>query len=221
MTGKVVRGLFHRPFVRCNYFWTTRLGAVSGYHESALELLRAGHWCAVIPGGAEEFLLHTTQDHAYDVHWMAHSGKQRTGVGELALSMGPGFCIYPSFTENGEEMRWNPLVDLWTALRLDQVYSALMKSVPKGILEWMLWQIAIHVAAIVVFAAIPVPVKATLHIGDPVVVKEGDSAQSLTTRIQQQLQHLIDSTMNRRHRSFTEGIRARARTVKDTKAKAG
>jgi hypothetical protein len=40
---------------------------------------------------------------AYEVYWQSHNGKTgRTGFAELALQMGPGFPVIPTFCENGE-----------------------------------------------------------------------------------------------------------------------
>jgi hypothetical protein len=42
---------------------------------------------------------------AYEVYWQSHSTKtMRSGFAELALQMGPGFTVVPTFCENGEVM---------------------------------------------------------------------------------------------------------------------
>ena len=40
---------------------------------------------------------------------------------QVALEMGPGFAVYPIFCENGEEMKWCLLADLFTYLRIEWV----------------------------------------------------------------------------------------------------
>ena len=61
LSGRVVRGLLHRLLVSCMP-WLRYLGLVPGYRDSAIQLLRQGHWVAVIPGGAEE-IAHHISDH--------------------------------------------------------------------------------------------------------------------------------------------------------------
>jgi hypothetical protein len=59
LSGRVVRGLLHRllmataPILRY-------IGGVPGYRDTAYELLRAGNWVAVVPGGAEEIMAHNS-----------------------------------------------------------------------------------------------------------------------------------------------------------------
>ena len=57
LSGRVVRGLLHRLLVTCMP-WLRYLGLVPGYRDSAIQLLRQGHWVAVVPGGAEEIAHH-------------------------------------------------------------------------------------------------------------------------------------------------------------------
>ncbi len=57
LSGRVVRGLLHRLLVTFMP-WLRYLGLVSGHRDSAIQLLRKGHWVAVVPGGAEEIAYH-------------------------------------------------------------------------------------------------------------------------------------------------------------------
>jgi hypothetical protein len=103
LSGRVVRGLLHRllmataPILRY-------IGGVPGYRDTAYELLRAGNWVAVVPGGAEEIMAHNSANgqNAYAVAWESKSGQQRAGFAKVAQSMGEGFQIFPCFCENGE-----------------------------------------------------------------------------------------------------------------------
>jgi len=51
-----------------------------------------------------------------------------------------------------------------------------------------------------VFPSIPIPVRATLHVGDPVMVRIGEDAAHFGERVERSLQALIDLKMGRRHR---------------------
>ena len=48
--------------------------------------------------------------------------------------------VHPFFCENGEEMKWNPVFELWTWLGLDLLYGALLRMLPRS-LEWIFWQV--------------------------------------------------------------------------------
>jgi hypothetical protein len=68
-------------------------------------------------------------------------------------------------------------------------------------------QLAIVVTFVVSNFAIPVPVKVTQHIGEPVVVRSGESPEALAKRVQNALQNLIDRHQGRRHRSYWAALR--------------
>jgi len=139
LTGRVIRGLLHRLLMRAAGFLRF-LGVVPGYRDTAKELLDNGFWVAVVPGGAEEVMLHASENgrRAYEVSWQSKEGKARCGFAKVALSMGPGFEVFPCFCENGEEMKVNPLAELWTFLRLDHWWGSLARAMPSAVRWWML-----------------------------------------------------------------------------------
>ena len=114
--------------------------------------------------------------------------------------MGPGFKVFPFFFENGEEMKFNLIFWVWCGLGLDILYGTITKMMPKPI-EWLMWQFGISLTfALSLWTSIPVPVKVTMHIGEGVEVKEGESAQDLSNRVHRALQELVDEKQGRRHR---------------------
>ena len=44
------------------------------------------------------------------------------------------------FARAEQEMRWNPVFDLWTLLRLDLAYGRLMRALPWP-LGWIMWEV--------------------------------------------------------------------------------
>jgi len=207
--GKVIRGLVHRVVLACAP-WLRLLGLFPGRRDTAIAMLKENNWCACIPGGIEEIMEHTTGngERAYEIWWRSHNqdGRNRKGFAEVALQMGPGFKVFPFFFENGEEMKWNPIFELWCYFRLDRLYGAVMRSLPAP-LEWLAWHAAIQVTFhLSLWTSIPIPVKVTFHVGDGVEVREGDTAQEFADRVHEALQDLADVKQGRRHRLVSPQI---------------
>lgn len=56
--------------------------------------------------------------------------------------------------------------------------------------------------------SVHVPVRVTGHLGTPVLVKHGETAEELGRRLRVALQELVDAkTQGRRHRSFVSGLK--------------
>lgn len=91
VTGRVIRGLLHRLLMRMAGF-IRFLGVVPGYRDTAEELLSQGFWVGVVPGGAEEVMMHASENgkHAYETAWNSKEGQARCGFARVALKMGPG-----------------------------------------------------------------------------------------------------------------------------------
>ncbi|EKX45613.1 hypothetical protein GUITHDRAFT_138833 [Guillardia theta CCMP2712] len=184
-------------------------GAVPGYRDTAYELLKSGNWVAVVPGGAEEIMAHSTCNgrSAYVVSWVSKSGKKRAGFARVALKMGKGFQIFPCFCENGEEMKFNLFFELWTFLRLDILVGIIIRLTPDP-MRWLLMQLAIIITFNVSCLSLPLPVKVTQHIGDPVIVQEDDTEETLAERVEKSLQSLIQEKQGRTHRSFISALQS-------------
>mmetsp|Transcript_46077 Transcript_46077/g.108711 ORF Transcript_46077/g.108711 Transcript_46077/m.108711 type:complete len:342 (+) Transcript_46077:216-1241(+) len=221
VSGQVVRGLLHRllvlacPIIRY-------IGAVPGYRDTAYELLKSGNWVAVIPGGAEEIMAHATANgkDAYTLSWESASGNQRAGFAKVAQSLGSGFEIYPCFSENGEEMRFNPMIVLWAYLGLDVLCGRVIRMTPPLLCAFLI-QMAVIITFAVTNFSIPLPVKVTQHIGEAVTVRVGESPEELALRVHDALQALIDAKQGRRHRDYWAALRNTwgARAVPDAKRK--
>jgi len=128
--------------------------------------------------------------HAYDLCWRSYNGTLRRGFAHVALQMGSGFPIYPSFNENAEEMRFNPFFEVWTGLRLDIAYGKLMRSAPKPF-RWAMWQLAFFAWISVCYLSVPIPVKVTGHVGQPVIVEAEDTVESLALKVKNSMENLI------------------------------
>lgn len=94
-TGKVVRGLVHR-WVMMFFPVFAYLGMVPGYRDTALELLKAGHWVGVIPGGGEEAM--RGWENKYNLKWP----KNRRGFAKVAIRA--NVPIVPILYQNIDEM---------------------------------------------------------------------------------------------------------------------
>uniref|UniRef100_A0A7S4LZV6 Phospholipid/glycerol acyltransferase domain-containing protein n=1 Tax=Guillardia theta TaxID=55529 RepID=A0A7S4LZV6_GUITH len=182
-TGRPIRCLLH------SWSWWyqsifIRLGGIAGTRKSVRQIFDSNLLAACIPGGVEEAFLHVASNgkHAYELNWTSFSGNPRRGFASLALEMGPGFKIIPCFNQNSEEMRWNPFYEIWSFLGLDYAYGRAIRRLPKGLRNF-LWSSALVVWVTLGIFAIPIPVKVTGHVAEPVVVEEGDTVESLAVRI--------------------------------------
>lgn len=207
-TGKLVRILLDRGSYYAMKPIMQRLGFVAGERDTAVELLKDGHWVAVAPGGAEEICEHLTArgSNAYGLHWESINGKERTGFAEVVRSAGEQVVVVPCFVDNGEEMRWCPVLDLWCALRLDVLYGTVMRTSPPALM-WFLskfwklfWFVAVHFS-------IPVPVKATAVLGPPLKMESSETPSAFARRVRQSLQQLIDSRRLSRARAYGDALR--------------
>jgi hypothetical protein len=96
--------------------------------------------------------------------WQSSSGRSRRGFAEVAQALGDGFEIFPFFCENGEEMRFAPLIELWMLLRLDWGCALLLGCFglrTNAQVHRLLQQATFWVSLI----SFPVPVRVTQHIG--------------------------------------------------------
>jgi hypothetical protein len=207
ISGHAPRGLFHRELVEAVPF-LRYCGAVPGHRDIAVELLHQSCWVGVIPGGAEEIMSHCAAHgrEAYTLgSWQSSSGRSRRGFAEVAQALGDGFEIFPFFCENGEEMRFAPLIELWMLLRLDWGCALLLGCFglrTNAQVHRLLQQATFWVSLI----SFPVPVRVTQHIGEPVVVRAGEAPEVLAARVKDSLQRLIDERQGRRHRSYVRAL---------------
>ncbi|EKX45687.1 hypothetical protein GUITHDRAFT_138890 [Guillardia theta CCMP2712] len=179
--GRVPRALFHRPMMM---FWgplLRRFGGVSGTRKRA---------------------------DAYELYWLSHNSGKRLGYARVAEEMGAGSKVIPYFCENAEEMKWNPLFDLWSFLLLDRLYGAVMRSMP-GPIHFLMWQFAILCWFSLSFFSLPVPVKVIAHIGEPVVLQKGERAEQFAERVERALQELMVKKQNGTRRNYWKGLKQR------------
>ncbi|CAF1226370.1 unnamed protein product [Didymodactylos carnosus] len=182
ITGRVTRGLMHRLILR--YFPLLRwLGSVPGERESAEALLEAGFLCGVIPGGGDEGMV--GHENAYVVRWP----KKRKGFAHIAMKAHAP--IIPCFLQNQEEMRFNPLFALANLLRIGHFYSYIMLfDIPY--IKPLLYRLGMGIWFSCTWFQLPIPVKLTLHIGDPVEYGENDTIDDVVQRSRNALQALIN-----------------------------
>jgi len=191
-TSRVVRALLHKTSYMFGHV-TKLFGGVVGSRDVAVRLLQEGHLVGVIPGGLEETFHHMSGlgSRAYEVHWDSFwSGKPRAGVAAVAIAGGPGVKVLPCFVDGGEEMRWNPFFDAWTLLRLDRAWGALVRAAPRPLGDALLY-VALFSWLGLSLLSVPVPGRATGHIGRPVEVREGETEEELSLRMRAEMQRLV------------------------------
>jgi len=208
--GVVVRCLLFRTVVTL-VPWTKYLGAVGGYRDVAVELLKAGHFVGCIPGGAEE----ATRGHenAYNLKWPP----KRKGFVIVARSA--GVPIIPCITVNGEEMRWNPIFWLGNLLFLGKLWTKTRTATAHiPYLSGIVTYAGLFVWFTLCWFTLPVPVKATLVFGDPIYVGEKDNLDEVARQTQAALQALLD----RHHpngKSYKRGLLARWNAIQSRSSK--
>jgi len=183
-TKRVTRCLVHRLLIQL--FPILRMvGAVPGERESAVALLNAGFWCAVIPGGADEGLV--GHRNAYRLHWP----DKRQGFARVAMESGA--MLVPFMIRNGEESRWNPITDLFSFLRVYVLYNWIVEQqIP--ILSRVVYVVGYCLWFSATFIQLPVPVRVTLVFGEAVSYDaQNDSVEALVARSKHALQDLIDA----------------------------
>lgn len=90
-----------------------------------------------------------------------------SGKGFAAIATEAQVPIVPLFMSNVEEMRWNPFLYFWNLLGLGRLFSYILKlNIPY--IGSILVLLASTVWFLVTFIQIPLPVKLTLYVGDPV-----------------------------------------------------
>jgi hypothetical protein len=63
--------------------------------------------------------------------------------------------------------------------------------------------------------SIPIPVRATGHLGKPIIVRKGETAKELSKRIREGLQEMIDGVREdaKRGRSYRFGMRRQSHKI--------
>ncbi|CAF1586317.1 unnamed protein product, partial [Didymodactylos carnosus] len=169
------------PFLR-------RIGCLPGERETAEALLEVGYLCGVIPGGVDEAMI--GHKNAYKVCWPKKS-KKSSRKGFALIAMKAGCPIIPCFLQNQEEMRFNPIFWFGNLLHIGRLYSYIMLfNIP------YIMPLVCNICQTLWFCCtwfqFPIPVKLTLHIGDPVEYGENDTAKDVVNRSRIALQTLIN-----------------------------
>eukprot|EP01104_Vermistella_antarctica_P012951 TRINITY_DN3831_c0_g1_i4.p2 TRINITY_DN3831_c0_g1~~TRINITY_DN3831_c0_g1_i4.p2 ORF type:complete len:177 (-),score=23.19 TRINITY_DN3831_c0_g1_i4:1574-2104(-) len=134
-------------------------------------------------------------ENAYRVRWISGaSRKPRTGFAHVALSCGRPVKIFPTFMSNNEESRFNPFLYVWNALCLGWLYEVCLVELARQSHTVAAWVLMLAEFVWFFFSAftIPIPVKVTLHIGDPVVANpDTDTAEEVAERVKLAMRALI------------------------------
>lgn len=203
-TGRLLHGLLHRTII--HFVPLMRLlGAVPGYPEKGLELLKKGESVGVVPGGGEELVL--GHENAYQLYWKSHSGRQRCGFAKLAVDA--DVPVVPIAGRNTEEMLWCPAAWLWNHFQLSKWYATHLVTLP-GRLGWCFYQLQISLTFIVhLFFSIPIPVHVGMVIGKPLRCQKDESVQEFAKRCEKELQELIFKVNGRQSTRYIELLKER------------
>ncbi|EQC41295.1 hypothetical protein SDRG_01270 [Saprolegnia diclina VS20] len=193
---------FLGPFLRM-------VGGISGTQANAIAMYDAGRNCMCIPGGGEEAMLGF--ESAYTLLWKSSSGRDRRGFARLAQHVGA--TIVPYVTRNGEEMFFNVFGYTWNLLGLSRAYAALTAATPMP-WRWVLIHLRMYVWFVVwTFWSLPVPVRAGLVFGEPIVPRDGESDAELAERAKASLQALL-RRVNPGGVSYRRGLLQRYHAIK-------
>jgi len=194
-TGRAPRGLIHRRVFQFNP-WVKYLGMVPGDRSTAVRLLQNGFIAACLPGGGEEAMAGHESAYTLGVRW-----GDRRGYAHVAKEA--GVRIYPCFTQNCEEMRFNPAFWLGNRLHVGKAIDNL-EQVP--VLGRVVKNIALAMWFCLSFISLPVPVKLTTFIGDPIQT-DGMSVDEIADATRSALQKLMDEKQPHGH-AYLPGLKS-------------
>lgn len=108
------------------------------------------------------------------------------------VAMEANAVLVPFMVRNGEESRFNPLIELWRLARLHLVYHWVIRArIP--VVSSVVHTLAHCVWFIATFFHIPVPVRCTMIFADPVPYDTSvDTVEDVANRCRDALQALID-----------------------------
>lgn len=195
-SGRVPRGLLHRRVYQFNP-WLKHAGMVPGNRSTAVEFLRQGFVAACLPGGGEEAMVGHENAYILGKRWA-----DRRGYAHVAKE--GSVKIYPVFTQNAEEMRFNPFFWIGNLLHVGQACDALV-TVP--VVRVIVKQLALLGWFLLSWLAVPVPVKLTTFIGEPIETQDL-SADEIAAATHKALQKLIDEKQPHGH-SYRHGLKER------------
>lgn len=202
--GRAPRGLLHRILFMLHPY-TKYMGMVPGQRNTAKHLIQQGYLTCVLPGGAEEAM--TGHENAYNLHprW-----KDRRGFVHVARDADAD--IIPVFIKNAEEMRFSPTFYVCNRLGLTRVYTRLVdKRIP--CLSWVLKQAGLATWFCLSWLGIPIPVKVTVYIGEPINKRGTDSTEDIAERSRAALQAMIHEHQPHGHQ-YLPGLRERFARLK-------
>jgi len=178
------------------------VGMVPGDRETAVNMLKQGLAAACLPGGGEEAM--TGHENAYSLH---ERWNDRRGFARVAKEA--GVKIYPCFTQNMEEMRFNPVFWFANKLNISKPFNSLVQlPVVGNVVKNIGLAVWFHLS----FLAVPVPVKVTTFIGDPIETKDMTVDEiAVATRVA--LQKLIGEKQPHGH-AYLPGLKDRIAVVK-------
>jgi hypothetical protein len=122
--------------------------------------------------------------------------------------MESGALLVPIFTKNVEEMRWNPFFYCWNLLGLSKYYNRIIDAnIPY--LSRFIYQFAIYTWFFSTCLCIPIPVKVTTYIGDPVSYDMDEHAEVVRERAQKALQNLINQHQQNTGKNYYRALSER------------
>jgi hypothetical protein len=177
--------------------WLKHVGMVPGNRSTAVSFLQQGFLAACLPGGGEEAMVGHENAYLLGKRW-----EDRRGYAHVAKEA--TVKIYPLFTQNVEEMRFNPFFWAGNLLHVGQAYDALVTVPSVGVI---VKQFALVIWFLLSWLAVPVPVKLTTFIGEPIETQDL-SADEIAVATHTALQKLIDEKQPHGH-SYRHGLQDR------------
>lgn len=197
--GRAPRGALHRTLFAF-LPWLRYVGMVPGQRNTVKHILKAGFILGLIPGGAEEAM--SGHENAYKLHprWLTRKGYAH-------VAQDAKVKIYPLFTRNAEEMRYNPIFHLWNSIGGGKLYDRLIK-IP-GFGSFFIKQCGLVTWFIISWISIPIPVKVTSYVGDAIEFDpERDTACQIADKTRIAFQSMIEKHQPHQH-AYWPGIQER------------
>ena len=120
--------------------------------------------------------------------------------------------IIPTFVRNAEEMRFNPIFFFFNYIGFTRLFWKVAEMCASNNslkpLGWVLKQIGLNTWFALSWWAIPIPVKTTAYVGEPIYFKADDDLHYITETCRKALQDLISKRQPHKH-NYLVGLKER------------
>ena len=130
----------------------------------------------------------------YKLHWESYHGTARKGFVHVCLATEKPTHIIPIHVKNCEEMKFNIFTTLFYFLQLNVLWNSFYEFVEQNLPKFISDALMLFSMLVWFYSGyfgIPIPVKATLVIGDPIPVNPGDDVDAIHIQCKENLNNLV------------------------------